>query len=143
MEFVREGVRVLTQALMYLGVSWQIGAQLRERPVGLTTNRYGYLECPWDTLVGTIDLQIPKLGSHRTSLLEPHRRAENVLGAIVQQAFVQGGSTRRVEYLTKALWMTGVSSARQSSQSAPDTAVRVCWMVSLECGCHMLSPAFF
>ena len=73
-DFLREGVRVLAQGLMELEVSQQIGAERYERSSERSNYRNGYRERQWDTRVGTIDLQIPKLrkGSYMPSWLEPH-----------------------------------------------------------------------
>ena len=115
-DFLREGVRVLAQGLMELEVSQQIGASRYERSADRSTYRNGYRERQWDTRVGTIDLQIPKLrkGSYMPSLLEPRRRAERALVAVVQEAYVQGVSTRKVDDLVHALGMTGVSKSQVS-----------------------------
>src|SRR5919199_2217929 len=96
-DFLREGVRVLSQALMELEVSQHLGAERHERTLERTGYRNGYRERPWDTRVGTIDLQVPRVrdGSFFPGLLEPRRRAERALVAVVQQAYVQGVSTRR------------------------------------------------
>jgi len=85
-DFLREGDRVLAQGLMELEVSQQIGAERYERSSERSNYRNGYRERLWDTRVGTIDLQIPKLrkGSYMPSWLEPRRRAEKALVAVVQ-----------------------------------------------------------
>lgn len=116
LDFLREGVRVFAQALMDLEVTQQIGAERYERSAERTASRNGYRERPWDTRVGSIDLQIPKLrqGSYFPSLLEPRRRAEKALVAVVQEAYVQGVSTRKVDDLVQALGMTGVSKSQVS-----------------------------
>jgi transposase-like protein len=77
-DLLREGVRVLAQALMDAEVSAQIGAEHRQRTPERTTHRNGYRARDWDTRVGTIDLQIPRVraGSYLPSFLEPRRRAE-------------------------------------------------------------------
>lgn len=68
---------------------------------------------PWDTRVGSIEMQIPKLrsGSYFPEFLQPRRRAERALAAVVQQAYVQGISTRSVEDQVQALGMTGISKS--------------------------------
>lgn len=115
-DFLREGVRVLAQGLMELEVSQQIGAERYERSSERSNYRNGYRERQWDTRVGTIDLQIPKLrkGSYMPSWLEPRRRAEKALVAVVQEAYIQGVSTRKVDELVQALGMTGVSKSQVS-----------------------------
>ena len=78
------------------------------------TYRNGYRNRTWDTRVGTMALHIPKLreGSYFPSLLEPRRRSEKALLAVIQQAYVEGVSTRRVDDLIKALGCDGISAAR-------------------------------
>jgi len=80
------------------------------------TYRNGYRHRTWDTRVGTIDLRIPKLrqGSYFPSLLEPRRRAEKALVAVVQEAYIHGVSTRKVDELVQSLGMTGISKSEVS-----------------------------
>ena len=70
----------------------------------------------WDTRAGSIELQIPKLrqGSYFPALLEPRRRAERALLAVVQQAYVEGVSTRRVDDLVRSLGCEGISKSQVS-----------------------------
>ncbi|HEV8054467.1 MAG TPA: transposase, partial [Candidatus Limnocylindrales bacterium] len=108
-DLLREGVRVLSQALMEAEVSAEIGAVHGERaPERRSTQRNGYRQRRWDTRVGSLDLNIPRLreGSYFPSLLEPRRRAERALLSVVQEAYVGGVSTRRVEDLVAALGIT-------------------------------------
>lgn len=115
-DFLREAVRVLAQEMMELEVSQKIGAGLHERTPGRTTQRNGYRDRLWDTRVGAINLRIPKLrqGSYFPSMLEPRRRAEKALVAVVQEAYIQGVSTRKVDDLVQALGMTGISKSEVS-----------------------------
>jgi transposase-like protein len=115
-DFLREGVRVLAQALMELEVSQHLGAERHERSSERTGYRNGYRARDWDTRVGTIELQVPRVrdGSYFPTLLEPRRRGERALVAVVQEADVQGVSTRRVDDLVKALGMTGISKSQVS-----------------------------
>jgi transposase-like protein len=115
-DFLREGVRVMSQALMELEVSHQLGAERHERTERRTGQRNGYRERQWDTRVGSIDLQIPRVrdGGFLPSLLEPRKRAEQALVAVVQEAYVQGVSTRRVDDLVKALGIEGISKSQVS-----------------------------
>jgi putative transposase len=116
-DFPREGVRVLTSALMEAEVTELTGVPKGERaPERRLTNRNGYRERRWDTRVGTIDLAIPKVrdGRYFPSLLEPRRRAERALLAVVCEAYAAGVSTRRAEDLVAAL---GVSSMSKSEVS--------------------------
>ncbi len=100
-DVLREGIRVLSQALMESEVAGLIGADRYERTSDRQTYRNGYRLRTWDTRVGTIELAIPKLraGSYFPSLLEPRRRAERALLAVVQEAYVHGVSTRKVDDL--------------------------------------------
>jgi putative transposase len=115
-DFLREGVRVLAQALMDVEVSAQIGAEHSQRNPERTTHRNGYRPRDWDTRVGTIDLQIPRVreGSYLPSFLEPRRRAERALAAVVAQCYVEGVSTRRVEDIAQAMGITSLSKSQVS-----------------------------
>ena len=115
-DFLREGVRVLAQALMDAEVSAQIGAEHSQRNPERTTHRNGYRARDWDTRVGTIDLQIPRVreGSYLPSFLEPRRRAERALAAVVAQCYVEGVSTRRVEDIAQAMGITSLSKSQVS-----------------------------
>ena len=97
-------------------VSSKIGAEYGERSPERVTQRNGYRSRAWDTRVGTMELHIPKLreGSYFPSLLEPRRRSERALLAVIQQAYVEGVSTRRVDDLVKALGCEGISKSQVS-----------------------------
>ena len=97
-------------------VSGLIGAERYERSSERSSYRNGYRVRSWDTRVGTIELAIPKVrtGSYFPSLLEPRRRAERALQAVVQEAYVHGVSTRKVDDLLKALGMDGMSKSEVS-----------------------------
>jgi putative transposase len=123
---LREIVRWTIQELMEAEVSAQLGAGRYERSGARVTQRNGYRERPWDTRVGTLELQIPKLrqGSYFPSWLEPRRRAEQALVAVIAEAYVQGVSTRKVEALVQALGISGISRSEVSRLAASlDTAV--------------------
>jgi putative transposase len=81
-----------------------------------TTHRNGYRPRTWDTRVGELDLAIPRLrqGSSFPSFLEPRRRAEQALVAVVQEAYVNGVSTRKVDRLVEQLGVTGLSKDQVS-----------------------------
>jgi len=115
-DFLREGVRVLSHALMDLEVEQHVGAARHERTASRTGQRNGYRERDWDTRVGTVELRVPRVrdGSYFPSLLEPRRRAEQALAAVVQEAYVQGVSTRRVDELVRALGLEGISKSQVS-----------------------------
>lgn len=115
-DFLREAIRVLSAALMEVEVSQKAGAERYARGEERTTYRNGYRERTWATRVGDIVLRIPKLreGSYFPSLLEPRRRAERALVAVIQQAYVQGVSTRKVDELVQALGLVGVDKSAVS-----------------------------
>jgi putative transposase len=119
-DFLREGVRVLAEELMEMELADHVGAERHERTAERTGYRNGYRERPWDTRVGTIKLQVPRVrdGSFFPSLLEPRRRAERALVAVVQEAYIQGVSTRRVDDLVQALGMQGISKSQVSRMCA-------------------------
>ena len=116
LDFLREAVAVLAQAVMEAEVAAQIGATRGERSETRLTRRNGYRERRWDTRVGTIGLEIPKLreGSYFPSLLEPRRRSERALVSVVTQAYVEGVSTRRVDALVRSLGCDGISKSQVS-----------------------------
>lgn len=115
-DFLREGVRVLAQALMELEVSERVGATKHERSEVRTTHRNGYRDRVWDTAAGAIELKIPKVreGSYLPSLIEPRRRIDRAMLAVIQEAYVHGVSTRKVDDIVTALGMTGVSKSSVS-----------------------------
>ncbi len=115
-DFLKEGVRVLSQALMEVEVAQHIGAERYERSGERNGQRNGYRDRTWDTRVGTLDLKVPRVrdGSYFPSLLEPRKRAERALVAVVREAYVQGVSTRRVDNLVKALGLDGISRSQVS-----------------------------
>ena len=117
---LRAIVRWAVQELMDAEVSAQIGAGRYERSDERTTQRNGYRSRPWDTRVGSLELQIPKLrtGSDFPSWLEARRRAEQALVAVVAEAYVQRVSTRQVEALVHALGIAGISKREVSRLAA-------------------------
>jgi transposase-like protein len=115
-DVLREGIRVLSQALMETEVAGLIGAERHERTPDRAGYRNGVRMRTWDTRVGTIELAIPKVrpGTYFPSLLQPRRRAEHALLAVIQEAYVHGVSTRKVDDLMKALGLDGVSKSEVS-----------------------------
>src|SRR5690348_9596171 len=115
-DFLREGVRALAQALMEAEVAQHVGAGRYERTAERSGERNGHRERRWDTRVGSIELRVPRVreGSYFPALLEPRRRAERALVAVVQEAYVQGVSTRRVDDLAQALGLHGISKSQVS-----------------------------
>ncbi len=115
-DFLRDGLKLLAQELMDAEVTQLVGAGLHERAESRLTYRNGYREREWDTRVGTIDLDIPKLraGTYFPSLLEPRRRHERALLSVVQEAYIHGVSTRAVDALAEALGLKGISKDQVS-----------------------------
>ncbi len=116
LDVLREGVRVLAEALMELEVERHLGAARHERTPARTGQRNGYRERGWDTRAGSVELRVPRVrdGGWFPSLLEPRKRAERALVAVVQEAYVEGVSTRRVDDLVKALGLEGISKSQVS-----------------------------
>jgi transposase-like protein len=115
-DFLREMIGFAAQRLMDLEVEGLTGAGHGERSAERITHRNGYRERDWETRAGTVELRIPKLrkGSYYPGFLEPRRMAEKALTAVVQEAYVQGISTRSVDDLVKAMGMTGISKSQVS-----------------------------
>jgi putative transposase len=115
-DFLREGVRVLSQAVMEMELSQRLGAERHERTASRRGHRNGYRERQWDTRVGSLSLQVPRVraGDFVPSLFEPRKRAERALVAVVQEAYIHGVSTRRVDDLVQALGLTGISKSQVS-----------------------------
>jgi putative transposase len=115
-DWLRLMVQQFTQALIELEAEHQIGAGRHERSPARVTQRNGYRERGLATRVGELELRIPKLrtGSFFPSLLEPRRRAEKALLAVVQEAYVEGVSTRQVDDLLVALGLTGIDKSAVS-----------------------------
>ena len=116
-DFLREAVHLLAQGVMEAEVTELTGVPKGARaPDRRLTSRNGYRDRRWDTRVGSIELSIPRVrdGSYFPSLLEPRRRAERALLAVVQEAYVLGVSTRRVDELVQSLGITGISRSEVS-----------------------------
>jgi putative transposase len=116
-DVLRESVAWLVAELMEAEVAVLTGAGLGERaPDRRQTQRNGYRPRRWDTRVGELELVIPKLrqGSYFPSFLEPRRRAEQALVAVVQEAYVNGVSTRKVDRLVEQLGLRGMSKDQVS-----------------------------
>jgi putative transposase len=114
---LRKMLTEMVNVLMNAEVDAVCGAGYGERTDDRLNSRNGYRSRPWDTRVGTIDLQIPKLrqGTYFPGwLLEPRRRAEKALTAVVAEAYLQGVSTRRVEDLSQSLGVEKLSKSQVS-----------------------------
>ena len=115
-DVLRQMVQFMAQRLMELDVEARCGAGYDEKNPERLNSRNGYRERAWETRAGSVELKIPKLrqGSYFPEFLEPRRTAEKALTAVIQEAYVQGVSTRSVDDLVKALGMSGVSKSQVS-----------------------------
>ena len=114
--FLRDTISFAAQRLMELETETLCGAGHGERSPERVNQRNGYRERDWQTRAGTVELRIPKLrkGSYFPAFLEPRRLAEKALPAVVQEAYVQGISTRSVDDLVRAMGMEGISKSQVS-----------------------------
>jgi len=115
-DLLREMIGFVAQRLMDLDVDGLVGAGHGERAESRENWRNGFRDRDWHTRSGTIPLRIPKLrrGSYFPGFLEPRRSSEKALAAVIQEAYVQGISTRSVDDLVKAMGMTGISKSQVS-----------------------------
>jgi transposase-like protein len=115
-DLLREMIGFAAQRLMELDMEGLTGAAHGARDPERINHRNGYRDRLWETRAGTVELRIPKLrkGSYFPGFLEPRRMAEKALTAVIQEAYVQGISTRSVDDLVKALGMTGISKSQVS-----------------------------
>lgn len=115
-DVLRDGIQALAQMIMDVEVSTKIGADPYERSDTRTAYRNGYRTRSFDTRVGTIELKIPKItaGTYFPSLLEPRKRAEKALHAVIVEAYVKGVSTRKVDDLVRELGIDGISKSEVS-----------------------------
>ena len=116
-DLVRSMLATFVEQLMGAEASAVCNAGYAERTPDRANVRNGYRQRRWDTRVGTIDLGIPKLreGSYFPGwLLEPRRRAEQAMVAVVAQCYVEGVSTRRVDDVVKAMGIEGISKSQVS-----------------------------
>jgi transposase-like protein len=115
-DLLREMIGFAAQRLMELDVESLTGAAHGVRDPERINQRNGYRDRLWETRAGAVELRIPKLrkGSYFPGFLEPRRMAEKALTAVIQEAYVQGISTRSVDDLVKALGMTGISKSQVS-----------------------------
>jgi putative transposase len=115
-DVLRESLAWFVGELMEVEVGVKIGADLHEKSAERTTHRNGYRERTWQTRAGEIELAIPRLrsGSYFPSFLEPRSRSEKALVAVVQEAYVNGVSTRKVDRLVTQLGLAGMSKSTVS-----------------------------
>ena len=111
-----EMIGFTAERLMALEVEGLTGAGHGERSADRITHRNGYRDRSWETRAGTVELKIPKLrkGSYFPGFLEPRRMAEKALAAVIQEAYIQGVSTRSVDDLVQAMGMSGASKSQVS-----------------------------
>jgi putative transposase len=115
-DLLKEMIAFIADRMMEMEVDTLTGAAHGERTTTRINHRNGYRERTWETRVGTVPLEIPKLrkGSYFPAFLEPRRASEKALAAVIQEAYVQGVSTRSVDDLVKAMGMTGISKSQVS-----------------------------
>jgi putative transposase len=115
-DVLREMIGFAAERLMELEIAAKTGAAWGEKNPERLAQRNGYRERDWETRAGLVELRIPKLrkGSYFPGFLEPRRLAEKALTAVIQEAYIQGISTRSVDELAKAMGMTGISKSQVS-----------------------------
>jgi transposase-like protein len=117
-DFVREAVALVARELMEAEISLEVGAELGEVSESRVTHRNGYRPRPWETRVGEIELLIPRKregAAYFPSFLEPRRRSEQAIVAVVMEAYVNGVSTRKVDRLVEQLGIHGMTKDRVSA----------------------------
>jgi putative transposase len=115
-DLLREMIQYVAQRMMDMDTEGLCAAAYGERSPDRANSRNGYRERLWETRAGSVDLKIPKLrkGSYFPGFLEPRRTAEKALAAVIQEAYIQGVSTRSVDELVKTMGMHGISKSQVS-----------------------------
>jgi len=115
-DLLRDMIQFVAQRMMEMDTESLCAAPYGERNPDRANSRNGYRERLWETRAGSVDLKIPKLrkGSYFPGFLEPRRTAEKALAAVIQEAYIQGVSTRSVDELVKAMGMGGISKSQVS-----------------------------
>ena len=142
-DILREMIGFATERLIEMEVAGLTGADYGEKSPERLAQRHGCRARDWETRAGTVELRIPKLrkGSYFPGFLEPRRMAEKALTAVIQEAYIQGVSTRSVDDLVKAMGMSGISKSqvsrlceedRREGQSLPRPADRRRLALSLD-----------
>ena len=132
--FLREMIGFAAERLMALETEAICNAAPGERAPDRRNQRNGYRDRDWETRAGTVELRIPKLrrGSYFPAFLEPRRMAEKALTAVIQEAYIQGISTRSVDDLVKAMGMEGISKSQVS---------RLCGEIDERVGAFLSRPS--
>ena len=132
-DLLREMIQFVAQRLMDMDLETLCGAGYGERTAERCNHRNGYRARLWDTRAGSVDLQIPKLrrGSYFPGFLQPRRTAEKALVAVIQEAYIQGVSTRSVDELVKSFGMTGIGKSQVS---------RLCEQIDERVGAFLSRP---
>ena len=117
---LRAMAEMMVDFIMEAEVTDKIGAAPHERAADRTTHRNGHRERRWDTRLGTLKLQIPKLreGGYVPSFIEHRKRSEQALISVIQEAVVKGVSTRKIEAVLEHLGIAGVSAGQVSQLCA-------------------------
>ena len=117
---LRAMAELLTDFMMEAEVTAKVGAEPHERSDARVTHRNGHRERRWDTRLGTLQLQVPKVreGGYVPSFIEHRKRSEQALISVIQEAVVKGVSTRKIEAVLEELGIAGVSAGQVSQLCA-------------------------